>query len=65
MAASSLRLVFVDLDLVDIRVRGIDLCFLKERRHIMKLFIALGTPLLMAGFLTASADKASAMVHCQ
>jgi hypothetical protein len=38
MAASSLRLVFVDLDRVDIGVRGI-----KERRHKMKLSIALGT----------------------
>ena len=38
MAASSLRRVFVDLDRVDIGVRGI-----KERRLKMKLSIALGT----------------------
>ena len=31
----------------------------------MKLSIALGTPLLMAGLLTARADKASAMVYCR
>jgi hypothetical protein len=51
---------------VDIGVRGISLCFLKERRHKIKLSIALGTPLLMAGPLTARADKASAMVvYCR
>jgi hypothetical protein len=55
----------VVLDRVDIGVRGISLCFLKERRHKMKLSIALGTPLLMAGLLTARADKASAMVCCR
>ena len=27
--------------------------------------IALGTPLLVAGLLTARADKASAMVYCR
>ena len=59
MAASSLRLVFVDPDRVDIGARGI-----KERRHKMKPSIALGTTLLMAGLLTTSADKASAMVRC-
>ena len=31
----------------------------------MKLSIAVGTPPLMAGLLTASADKASAIVYCR
>ena len=42
MAASSLRLVFVDLDRVDIGVRGINSCFQTQ----MKRSIALGTTLV-------------------